>query len=78
MKRTIHPIEQEINEIRIRIYEEIKYMTPEQVSEYFRKSGEETAKKYGFKIADSLEKSNRRKSPEEVVEDGEEDQIDRR
>jgi len=41
--------EQEVNEWRLQIYEEIKDMTFEERSEYFRKSGEETAKKYGFK-----------------------------
>ena len=50
MKRTIDPIEQEINEIRLRIYEETKDMTNEQLTEYYRKSGEASAKKYGFKI----------------------------
>jgi len=28
-------------------------MTPEQLTEYYRKSGEAAAKKYGFKIASS-------------------------
>ena len=48
--KTINPIEQEVNQIRLAIYEKIKDMTPAQVTEYYRKSGEATAKKYGFKI----------------------------
>jgi len=43
-------IEQEVNKIRIQIYEKTKDMTPEQLTEYYRKSGESSAKKYGFKI----------------------------
>ena len=50
MKRKIHPIEQEVNEIRLRIYEETKDMTYEEFNEYFRMKGEAAAKKYGFKI----------------------------
>jgi len=49
-------IEQEINQIRLAIYEKIKDMTPTQVTEYYRKSGEATAKKYGFKIVESAKK----------------------
>jgi len=48
--KKIDPIEQEINEIRLKIYEETKDMTPSQLTEYYRKSGEATAKKYGLKI----------------------------
>ncbi|MCL2604954.1 MAG: hypothetical protein FWD90_10790 [Defluviitaleaceae bacterium] len=48
--KTISKIEQEVNQIRLAIYEKIKDMTPAQVTEYYRKSGEATAKKYGFKI----------------------------
>jgi len=48
--KTISPIEQEVNQIRLAIYEKIKDMTPSQVTEYYRKSGEATAQKYGFKI----------------------------
>ena len=49
-KKTPDTIEQEVNEIRLRIYEKTKDMTPEQLTEYYRKSGEASAKKYGFKI----------------------------
>jgi len=54
MRRKIDPIEREIDEIRLRIYEEIKDMTPAQVNEYFRVRGEATAKKYGFKLISSV------------------------
>ena len=53
--KTGNPIEQEINQIRLAIYEKIKNMTPSQITEYYRRSGEATAKKYGFKIIDSAE-----------------------
>jgi len=54
---TIRKIEDEINQIRSKIYEKTKEMTPEQITEYYRKSGEATARKYGFKIiANSKEK----------------------
>ncbi|MDR2547376.1 MAG: hypothetical protein LBC96_07735 [Lachnospiraceae bacterium] len=55
--KTINPIEQEVNQIRLAIYDKIKDMTPAQVTEYYRKSGEATAKKYGFKI---IENANER------------------
>jgi len=51
--KTISKIEQEVNQIRLAIYEKIKDMTPAQVTDYYRKSGEATAKKYGFKIIES-------------------------
>ena len=51
--KTISPIEQEVNQIRLAIYEKIKDMTPAQVTEYYRKSGEATAEKYGFRIIES-------------------------
>ena len=51
--KTINPIEQEVNQIRLGIYEKIMDMTPAQVTEYYRKSGEATAKKNGFKIIES-------------------------
>jgi hypothetical protein len=48
--RKIDPIEQEINEIRLRIYEKTKDMTATEFNEYINACAEETAKKYGFKI----------------------------
>ena len=47
--KTISKIEQEVNQIRLSIYEETKNMTPEQRVERVKKIGEEAAKKYGFK-----------------------------
>jgi hypothetical protein len=41
-------VEQEINQIRLKIYEETKDLTPEQYTERVRKIGESAAKKYGF------------------------------
>ncbi|MDR1319847.1 MAG: hypothetical protein LBK56_00225 [Gracilibacteraceae bacterium] len=46
-------IEQEINQIRLNIYEKTKDMTPQQLTEYYRKSGEASAQKYGFKLLES-------------------------
>jgi len=42
-------IEQEINQIRLRIYEEIKDMTTEERIEHANRIGEAAVKKYGFK-----------------------------
>ena len=53
MGRKIHPIEREIDRIRLEIYEETKNMTRAEIREYYRKSAEEAAKKYGFKIVSS-------------------------
>ena len=46
-------IEQEINKIRLETYKTIKDMTPQQLTEFYRKSGEASAKKYGFKLVES-------------------------
>lgn len=43
-------IEQEVNQIRLAIYERTKDMTPAQLTEYYKKSTEATIKKYGFKV----------------------------
>ena len=51
--KTISNVEQEVNQIRLKIYEKTKNMTPEQLTEYYRKSGEASARKYGFKIVAS-------------------------
>jgi len=50
MGRKIHPIERELDRIRLEIYEETKHMTRAEEIEYHRKNGEAIAKKYGFKI----------------------------
>ena len=55
--KTPKTIEQEINEIRLEIYEKTKDMTPTQLTEYYKQSTEATIKKYGFKvIANAKEK----------------------
>ena len=48
--KTISPVEQEVNQIRLAIYEKIKDMTPTQVTEYYVQSTEATIQKYGFKV----------------------------
>jgi len=51
MKRKIDPIEQEVDAIRLRIYEETKHMTTAEFSEYVHKKTEATIKRYGMKVA---------------------------
>ena len=46
--KTPNTIEQEINQIRLAIYEETKDMTVEERVERVNKIGEAAAKKYGF------------------------------
>ena len=49
-------VEQEVNQIRLQIYEETKDLTPEQYTKRVRKIGEEAAKKYGFqRVANAKE-----------------------
>jgi len=48
--KTPNNIEREINQIRLRIYEETKDMTPAQRVERVNRIGEVAAKKYGFKV----------------------------
>jgi len=48
--KTPNTIEQEINQIRFRIYEETKNMTVQERVERVNKIGEAAARKYGFKI----------------------------
>jgi hypothetical protein len=50
MKKKIDPIEQEVNEIRLRKYEETKHMTTAELCEYINKKTEATIKKYGMKV----------------------------
>ena len=45
---TYKTVEQEVNKIRLEIYEETKNLTPEQYTERVRKIGEEAARIYGF------------------------------
>jgi hypothetical protein len=51
-------IEREVNQIRLQIYERTKDMTPAQLNEYYRKSGEAAAKKYGFTIVSGANSAN--------------------
>ena len=53
--KTISKIEREVNQIRLKIYEETKDLTPEQYKERLDKLTKSAAKKYGFKIVDSTE-----------------------
>jgi len=45
----------EIHEIRRQIYEEIKDMTPEERSEYFRRETAPVIKEYGMKVVSRVE-----------------------
>jgi len=45
---TYKSVEEEVNQIRLKIYEETKDLTPEQYTERVRKIGEAAAQKYGF------------------------------
>jgi hypothetical protein len=47
--KTPNTIEQEINQIRLEIYEETKNMTVQERVARINKIGEEAARKYGFK-----------------------------
>jgi hypothetical protein len=47
--KTPNNIEQEINQIRLEIYEETKDMTVQERVARINKIGEEAARKYGFK-----------------------------
>ena len=59
MKKKPNTIEDEIDKIRLEIYEETKDMTPEQYLAYYRKSGEVAAKKFGFKIYASAKEAEK-------------------
>ena len=48
--RTLSPIEQEVNQIRLKIYEETKDLTPEQYKQRLDKITDAAARKYGFKV----------------------------
>ena len=57
--KTPDTIEQDINQIRLTIYEQTKDMTPAQLTEYYKQSTEATIKKYGFRVVGSMkEKPN--------------------
>jgi len=48
--RTPNTIEDEINQIRLKIYEETKDMTSAQITEYYSKSAEAAFKRIGYKM----------------------------
>ena len=50
--KTFKTVEQEVNQIRLKIYEETKNLTSEQYTERVRKIGENAARKYGFQRID--------------------------
>jgi hypothetical protein len=56
--KTISNVEQEVNRIRLEIYEETKNLTREQRIERTNKIAEAAAKKYGFKIVASAKEKN--------------------
>ena len=56
--KTISPIEQEVNQIRLAIYEKTKDMTPAQITDYYKQSTETTIQKYGFKVIKSAKEHN--------------------
>ncbi|MDR1871040.1 MAG: hypothetical protein LBS60_03770 [Deltaproteobacteria bacterium] len=47
-------LDDELDKISVEIYEETKNLSRKEFLEYFRKHGEEAAKKYGFTIAKPL------------------------
>ena len=53
MAKNDDTIEREIDRIRLQIYEKTKDMTPFELTEYYRKSGEASAKKYGFELIEN-------------------------
>jgi len=55
---TISNVEQEVNQIRLKIHEETKGLTPAQYKERLDRITEAAAQKYGFKIVASA-KENR-------------------
>jgi len=55
--KTYKTIEQEVNQIRLNIYEETRSLTPEQYTERVRKVGEASAIKYGFQRIKNLHKT---------------------
>ncbi|MDR1871874.1 MAG: hypothetical protein LBS60_08165 [Deltaproteobacteria bacterium] len=53
--RKTNTLDDELDKISVEIYEETKNMSRKEFLEYFRKHGEEAAKKYGFTIAEPLD-----------------------
>ncbi len=48
--KNMKTIEQEINQIRLSIYEKTKDMTPTQLTNYYKKNTNAIIKKYGFRV----------------------------
>ena len=44
-------IEDELDKIKLKIYEEIKDMSDDEIVAYYNNFGDAVAKKYGFKVA---------------------------
>jgi len=55
--KTPNTIEQDINRIRLKIYEETKDMTPAQRVDYYRRNTEPIIKQYGFKVVSSAKET---------------------
>jgi len=72
-------IEEEVNRIRLEIYEEIKDLTTEQYVERTNKIGEALAKQYGFKIVASAKSSKvEDETPMNCMEGGQETAVHER
>jgi hypothetical protein len=54
--KTISSIEEEINQIRLNIYQETKQLTSEQYKERLKNITDTAAKKYGFKVIPSIDR----------------------
>jgi hypothetical protein len=63
--RKSDPIQDELDQIRIKIYEETKHMSSDKIHEYFRKTTEKAAKKYGFTIGKPLHTTDDNQSTKE-------------
>ena len=53
--KSISNVEHEVNQIRLKIFEETKDLTPDQYKERLDRITEAAAKKYGFKIVASAQ-----------------------
>jgi len=58
--KTPETIEQEINRIRLEIYEETKHMTPAQRAKHTNDIAEAVAKKYNFTLVESADEKSHR------------------
>ncbi|MDR1872944.1 MAG: hypothetical protein LBS60_13670 [Deltaproteobacteria bacterium] len=54
-------IEDELNKIRLEIYEETKDLSPSEYHEYWRKHGERIAKEFGITIIKSADSPDQEK-----------------